>query len=167
MSLNSVYLSLGSNLGDKEGHLKEVVQAIGEIPGVKISGKSSLYQTDPVGYTDQDCFLNAVLRIETDLNPLDLLNKTQEIENRLGRKRIIHWGPRTIDIDILLFNQEIVSLPRLIIPHGEMHKRLFVLVPLNEIDENAVIPSLGLVKDVLDSSEYSDNIMLVKNADQW
>lgn len=167
MSLNSVYLSLGSNLGDKEGNLKETVQAIEKIPGVIVSGKSSLYQTDPVGYTDQDCFLNAVLRIETDLNPLDLLDKTQEIENRLGRKRIIRWGPRTIDIDILLYNQEIISFPRLIIPHGEMHKRLFVLVPLNEIDENAVIPSLGLVKDVLQNSQKTDRIILVKTADQW
>lgn len=167
MSSNLAYLSLGSNLGDKETNLQKAVDLIGKIPGVQIRAKSSLYQTDPVGYLNQDWFLNAVLKVETSLSPLELLDKTQEVEAALGRKRLIHWGPRSIDIDILLYNQETILLPRLTIPHPEMHKRGFVLVPLNEIDSTLSVPSLGLVKDILNRLEDFDSVLLVKTPDQW
>ncbi|MDD2497409.1 MAG: 2-amino-4-hydroxy-6-hydroxymethyldihydropteridine diphosphokinase [Desulfitobacteriaceae bacterium] len=167
MSLNLAYLSLGSNLGDKETNLQKAVDLIGKIPGVQIKAKSSLYQTDPVGYLEQDCFLNAVLKVETSLSPLELLDKTQEVEKALGRKRLIHWGPRSIDIDILLYNQETILLPRLTVPHPEMHKRGFVLVPLNEIDNTVFVPSLGLVKDLLNRLEVFDSVLLVKTPGQW
>lgn len=162
-----VYLSLGSNLGDKEDNLQKAVYLIGKIPGIRIRAKSSLYQTDPVGYLDQDWFLNAVLKVDTSLSPLELLDKTQGVETALGRKRLIHWGPRSIDIDILLYNQETILLPRLTVPHPEMHKRGFVLVPLNEIDNTVSVPSLGLVKDLLNGLENSDSVFLVKTPDRW
>lgn len=167
MSSNLIYLSLGSNLGNKEKNLQQAVERMLNIPGVRLLKKSSLYRTDPVGFKEQDWFLNAVLKLESDLSPLEFLDQSQAIENGLGRQRLIHWGPRTMDIDLLLFNQEIIDSPRLQVPHPEMTKRLFVLVPLNEIDPDAFIPRAGLVKDVLKGRDCSDGISLVKDANQW
>ncbi|MEL7568664.1 MAG: 2-amino-4-hydroxy-6-hydroxymethyldihydropteridine diphosphokinase, partial [Dehalobacterium sp.] len=108
MKNNLAYLSLGSNMGDKKAYLRQASKCLEDTPLIKVTRKSSVYQTDPVGFEEQDFFLNAVLELETQLEPGALLNITQDIENRLGRKRTIHWGPRTIDIDILLFNEELV-----------------------------------------------------------
>lgn len=167
MSLNLIYLSLGSNLGDKEDNLRQAVERISAVPGVRILKRSSLYRTDPVGYTEQDWFLNAVLKVESDLSPLDFLDRTQAIEKDLGRQRLIHWGPRTIDIDMLLFNGEVIDHPRLRVPHPEMTKRLFVLVPLHEVDPDVPIPQAGAVKDVLKDCGCTDSILLVKDSDRW
>lgn len=167
MSSKSVYLSLGSNLGDKEGWLKKAFYMLGEIPGVSITGKSSLYRTDPVGYTDQDWFLNAVVGLETEISPLGLLEKTREIENHLGRKRLIRWGPRTIDIDILLYHEEVIAVPELVIPHPEMAKRRFVLVPLVEVDENALVTGLGRAKDLLNACPDTGNVIFFKSSGDW
>lgn len=167
MKENIAYLSLGSNLGDREDYLKQALDLLKEIPEIKVTGKSSLYQTDPVGYTEQDYFLNAVISISTTLSPQELLKKTQEIEGLLGRKRIIHWGPRTMDIDILLFNEEALQEPDLIIPHPEMQHRRFVLVPLAELDPGLMIPGLGRVGQVLESCQDSGMVSLFKKSNEW
>jgi len=167
MRTNLVYLCLGSNMGDKEVYLKQALKCLEDTPLIKVTRKSSVYQTDPVGFEEQDFFLNGVLELETKLEPEALLNITQGIENRLGRKRIIHWGPRTIDIDILLFNQELVSKRSLVIPHPEMEKRRFVLVPLAELNPSLIIPHLGEVKEILELCPDKGRVFLAQESDQW
>ena len=101
---------------------------------------SSIYETDPVGYVDQDAFLNIVVELETSLTPHELLKKCNEIEAELGRTREIHWGPRTVDLDILLYNEENMKTENLIIPHPRMTERGFVLIPLVEINPDLIEP---------------------------
>ncbi|TWT06239.1 2-amino-4-hydroxy-6-hydroxymethyldihydropteridine diphosphokinase [Planomicrobium sp. CPCC 101079] len=132
--MNDSYLSLGSNMGDRLGMLKQAVRLLMEHHAIEVAGISSLYETEPVGFTEQPPFLNMVVRIKTDLPALTLLGICQEIERRLDRKRIIHWGPRTIDLDILLYNQENMETEQLVIPHPRMHERAFVLIPLLELN---------------------------------
>ena len=167
MKTNLVYLSLGSNLEDKAAYLKQALKCLTDTPLIKVTGKSSVYQTDPVGFVEQDFFLNGVLELETKLEPGALLNVTQDIENRLGRKRTIHWGPRTMDIDILLFNEELVSERSLIIPHPEMHRRRFVLVPLVELNPSLIIPSWGEAKEVLEQCSDLGRVFLAQKSNQW
>jgi 2-amino-4-hydroxy-6-hydroxymethyldihydropteridine diphosphokinase len=131
--VSEVYLALGSNIGDREDYLKKAVEKISLIKSIKLLSVSRVYETDPVGYTDQPSFLNMAVLVHTSLLPLDLLNHLQEIENSLKRVRSIHWGPRTIDIDILLYGSLKVQLPDLIIPHPRMLERAFVLTPLKDI----------------------------------
>ena len=167
MQNNLVYLSLGSNLGDKANYLKEAYKLLGENPQIRVTGKSSLYETEPVGYTEQDFFLNGVIEIETSLEPNALLSITRNIENQLGRKRTIHWGPRTIDIDILTFNEEVINEPELIIPHREMHRRRFVLIPLAELNPALKIPHLGPVRELLETCPDRGRVSLLLKSDQW
>ena len=130
---NKVYLSLGSNIGNRQEYIERAVELIGKTEGIKILKKSGLYETSPVGYVEQDLFLNAVIKIETDFSAREILKIINKIENELDRKREIRWGPRTIDIDILIFSDKKINETDLIIPHKEMLNRLFVLVPLIEI----------------------------------
>lgn len=132
--MNKSYLSLGSNMGDRLGMLREAVRLLKEHRKIDIMKISSLYETDPVGFTDQDAFLNMVVYLQTDLSALELLEVCQDIERKLDRKRDKRWGPRTIDLDILLYNKEELETEKLIIPHPRMHERAFVLVPLLELD---------------------------------
>lgn len=132
--MNKSYLSLGSNMGDRLGMLREAVRLLKEHPSVEIVKISSLYETDPVGFTEQNAFLNMVVYLQTHLSAFELLEICQDIERKLDRKREIRWGPRTIDLDILLYNQEELETEGLIIPHPRMHERAFVLVPLLELD---------------------------------
>lgn len=127
------YLALGSNQGDSLANLKAARAALEALPEVQIVASSSLYETDPYGPVAQDNFLNAVIRIETTLEPGFLLGKIHQIEADLGRVRMIHWGPRTIDIDILLLDDVKLTTPRLTIPHLEITKRAFVLIPLQDV----------------------------------
>jgi 2-amino-4-hydroxy-6-hydroxymethyldihydropteridine diphosphokinase len=149
-----VLLGLGSNLGDKEGNLRRAVQCLtaayaggpaGESFAAlsRLLAASSLYRTAPVGYLDQDWFLNAAIRIETALSPRQFLQTALAIERRLGRVRNAPNGPRLIDIDILLWEDLIVDKGGLVIPHPRLHERLFVLEPLAEIAANARHPLLG------------------------
>lgn len=126
---------MGSNMGDRLEMLKQAVRLLREHPSIDVSEISSLYETDPVGFTEQEPFLNMVVLVQTDLSAQALLDVCQEIERKLERKREVRWGPRTIDLDILLFNQDIVNSERLTIPHPRMHERAFVLVPLLELDD--------------------------------
>lgn len=132
--MNQSYLSLGSNMGNRFEMLKQAVAQLAVFPTIKVTRISSLYETDPVGYIEQEPFLNMVVQLETELTALDLLDVCQEIEQSLNRERLIRWGPRTIDLDILLYNQENLKNDRLIVPHPRMCERAFVLVPLVEIN---------------------------------
>lgn len=127
------YLGLGSNLGDKQAYLEQAVKALGETKGCRVAKVSSYLVTEPYGGVEQDDFLNACLSLDTLLSPSELLEKLHEIEQAAHRERLIHWGPRTLDLDILLYDDEILETEDLSIPHVEMHKREFVLKPLSEI----------------------------------
>ncbi|MCK9186080.1 2-amino-4-hydroxy-6-hydroxymethyldihydropteridine diphosphokinase [Candidatus Gracilibacteria bacterium] len=131
MKGNKAYLSLGSNLGDRENFLKKAISEIKKI--AKIKKKSKIYETSPVGYKNQGNFLNMVISIETAVSPKELLENLQKIEKELGREKKIKNGPRTIDIDILTYEDTIVDEPNLKIPHPRMYERKFVLVPLLEL----------------------------------
>ena len=133
MAKNKVYLSLGSNIGKRKEYIQKAIEAIEKTEGIRVLKKSGLYETTPVGYLEQDLFLNAVIKIETDFSAREILKIINKIEAELDRKREIRWGPRTIDIDILIFSDKKINEPDLIVPHKEMMNRLFVLVPLIEI----------------------------------
>ena len=151
---NKVYLSLGSNIGNRQGYIESAIELVGETEGIKILKKSGLYETSPVGYVEQDLFLNAVIKIETDFSEREILKIINKIENELDRKREIRWGPRTIDIDILIFSDKKINETDLIIPHKEMLNRLFVLVPLIEIydgeyfEKEKIIERIGELVEV-------------------
>ncbi|WP_431802023.1 2-amino-4-hydroxy-6-hydroxymethyldihydropteridine diphosphokinase [Halobacillus andaensis] len=141
--MNKAYIALGSNLQEREQFLTEAIDLIKGHEQINLKNTSSIYETEPVGYTDQNCFLNAVIEVDTSLEPLVLLDYCQQIEEELGRKRVIKWGPRTIDLDILLYNQENMKDERLTIPHPHMHERAFVMVPLAELNPGIYIPASG------------------------
>jgi len=137
------YLGIGSNLGDKEGYLDFAVDQLNKDEYIRVNKVSEYIVTEPYGGVDQDDFLNGCVEIETLYKPMELLSVINDIEQSAGRKRLIHWGPRTLDIDILLYDREIVTEEKLKIPHIEMTKREFVLKPLVEIAPYAVHPGLG------------------------
>jgi 2-amino-4-hydroxy-6-hydroxymethyldihydropteridine diphosphokinase len=135
----TVYIALGSNLGDREKNIGCAINKIGNLEGTYIISCSPIYETEPVGYLDQGRFLNAAIRVESELLPLELLNRLQQIEMDLGRIRDIYWGPRTIDIDILLYDDLEMNLPELTIPHPRMTGRAFVLIPLRDVYANKIL----------------------------
>jgi 2-amino-4-hydroxy-6-hydroxymethyldihydropteridine diphosphokinase len=130
---NLVYVSLGSNMGDRLEFLRYGVMNLNENVNINIKNCSSIYETTPVGFLDQEDFLNMVVELETSYTPLELLKYTQEIQRKSGRKFNIKWGPRTLDLDILLYNQENIEMEQLIVPHPRMFERGFVMVPLKEV----------------------------------
>jgi 2-amino-4-hydroxy-6-hydroxymethyldihydropteridine diphosphokinase len=135
-----VYLSLGSNVGDRESNLRAAIAALPPA-GVRIKQVSSIYETEPVDYLDQPWFLNCVVEAETNLEPLELLAALRAIESQMQRKKEFAKGPRKIDLDILLYNSESIDTPELQIPHPRMHVRRFVLAPLAEIAPNLKHPA--------------------------
>lgn len=139
----TVYLSFGSNMGDREQQINDALSWLNTLPETKVTKISSLYETAPVGGVKQDDFLNGIVALDTNLSPLELLDSLQEIELKLNRVRKIHWGPRTIDLDIVLFGDLVVESERLKVPHPLMHERSFVLIPLNEIAPQAIHPVLN------------------------
>ena len=138
------FLSLGSNMGDRLEYLSKAIDKIAEIQGCNILNKSRVYETEPWGYENQEAFLNLCISIETSLSPYELLESLQTIELELDRVRKIHWGPRTIDIDILLFDDIICEDDKLTIPHPRMRERAFVLIPLYDIEKNLIIDGIKL-----------------------
>jgi len=134
------FLSLGSNLGDRLDNLKEAVNIIGGCAGVSIERVSSVYETEPVGEVEQDNFYNIVVEIRAGLTARGLLELAQIVEGALKRERKVRWGPRTIDVDILLYGDASVNEQDLVIPHPEMKNRAFVLVPLVEIAPEIKLP---------------------------
>ena len=137
----TVFLGLGSNLGDRQGNLLAAVQMLRQ--WASIEQISSLYETDPVGLEDQPRFLNCAVRIKTDLDPRGLLTALKEIERRVGRRPRGRWGPREIDLDILFYGDLILVEDDLIIPHPRAHERLFVLRPLSDIAPELIHPALN------------------------
>lgn len=133
------YLGLGSNLGERERHLAEAIERI-EAKGIAVRKRSSLYETEPWGVPDQPLFLNMALEIETELEPRALLSVLKAVEKELGREETYPWGPRVIDLDILLYNNMIVTEDALSIPHPLLQEREFVLRPLQEIAPDVVHP---------------------------
>ena len=136
------YIGIGSNLGDKVGQCERAVTEILKVDQHRLLAKSPLFKTKPIGYASQDWFINGVIKIETDLEPLELLRALKAIEGQLGRKETFRWGPRAIVLDILFFDQKEIRTVELQIPHPLLHKRQFVLVPLAEIDRDLVHPVL-------------------------
>jgi len=131
--VHTVYLSLGSNIGDRQENLNAAIQKLGENSAIIIEKVSQFYETSPVGDVPQDDFINAAAQIATTLSPEELLDYIHVVEAELGRERLIHWGPRTIDIDILFFDDLTQEDEKLTIPHKEVFNRLFVLQPLSEL----------------------------------
>ena len=131
--MSYAYLGLGSNVGDRETQLNQAIHILNEIEGINVTQTSLIYETDPVGYVEQPQFLNQCIEIQTTLTPRDLLNACLETEQQLHRVRDIRWGPRTLDVDILLFDKQIINEGDLVIPHPRMLERSFVLIPLNDI----------------------------------
>ncbi|MDI6751572.1 MAG: 2-amino-4-hydroxy-6-hydroxymethyldihydropteridine diphosphokinase [bacterium] len=142
-------LLLGSNINPFT-NIKKAISEIEKLSGVSITAKSSLYETEPVGFKPQPMFINCCLEVSTLLSPKELLYQTQGIEEAMGRTRKIKWGPRVIDIDILLYGEEVISDKDLTIPHPELHHRLFALIPLAEIAPNILHPILKVsIKELI------------------
>lgn len=137
---NRVYIALGTNIGNREKNLQTALLELGK--NCKIIKKSSIYETEPVGFKDQDDFLNMVIEAETELQPTELIINLQEIEHRMGRVKEILDGPRIIDLDILFYDSQLIDTPNLKIPHPRLHKRNFVLKPLMEIAADFIHPKL-------------------------
>lgn len=130
---HTAYLALGSNMGNKEEYLEAAVAGLNRDPEIIVDQVSSFINTAPYGYTDQDSFLNGACRVYTTYQPEELLDLCQSLEQEANRVRLIHWGPRTLDVDVLFYDDEIMGTPRLIVPHPDMENRDFVLKPMAEL----------------------------------
>ena len=145
---DAVYIGLGANLGDAQARILTAVQECSALPGTRLVARSSVYRTAPVDAAGDD-YINAVIRLESPLAPLELLDALQAIENRHGRQRPYRNAPRTLDLDLLLYGGQVLDLPRLTVPHPRMHLRAFVLVPLAELDPDLELPGLGPLRGLL------------------
>lgn len=149
MAVQTAFLGLGSNLGDRPSWLVQTVDALHALPRSRVAGLSSLYETEPWGLKEQPAFLNAACGLETGLEASELVRACQEIENRLQRQRQVHWGPRTVDIDLLVFGRDIIHTQGLQVPHPRLAQRRFVLVPLAELAPALFIPGLDRTVEAL------------------
>jgi len=156
----TAYVALGANIGEPAQQIRSALRALGALPGTRVVGVSSLYRNPPVGYLDQPDFLNAVAEVETRLAPRELLDGLLRIEREHGRVRDAPNAPRTLDLDIVLYDEKTVSEHGLEIPHPRMLERAFVLVPLAEIAPDAVVPGKGRVTDLLKRVDASGMIKL-------
>jgi 2-amino-4-hydroxy-6-hydroxymethyldihydropteridine diphosphokinase len=147
--MHTAFVALGSNLGDPEKNVRRAIAALAELPQSQLVCSSSLYRTAPVDAADQPDFINAVAQMSTELAPQALLAALLEIESRFGRERSFRNAPRTLDLDLLLYDAQHMSEPGLALPHPRMHLRAFVLVPLLEIAPACIIPGVGAAADCL------------------
>jgi 2-amino-4-hydroxy-6-hydroxymethyldihydropteridine diphosphokinase len=149
------FLGLGSNLGDRLPNLQRAVDLLAATPGIAVLRSSRVYETTPIGPPQPD-FLNAVVEVETALEPGDLLAACSDVERELHRVRGIHWGPRTIDVDLLTYGDRVVETNELIVPHPRMHERAFVLVPLLELAEDPPLPGGRHIRDLFTEGWTND-----------
>jgi len=140
MSVVTAYIGVGANLCDPKAQVMRAFEAMAALPDSQLLRASSLYQSKPMGPQDQPDYINAVVALRTALPPLELLDALQQIEQQQGRERKRHWGERTLDLDILLYGEQVISHPRLIVPHYGMQQREFVLLPLAEIAASLILP---------------------------
>ena len=147
--MTTVYIGLGSNMGSPKEHITTAIKELSNIQSTHTKKVSSLYKSKPVGPSGQDDYINAVAELETELTPLELLSGLQSIENEHGRVRKERWGARTLDLDILMFGDEIIQNDQLTVPHIELPNRSFVLVPLAEINSDCHIPGKGPISHLL------------------
>ena len=157
---HEAYIALGSNMGDMKSYLDGAVESIKRTKGCKVVKCSSWIETEPYGYVEQDKFLNGVIKIHTLMTPHELLDRLHEIESEANRKRTIHWGPRTLDLDIIFYDNEIIEDEDLCVPHVDMKNREFVLVPMVEISPYKHHPVYGvtmqeMLEELLDSEKFS------------
>lgn len=153
--MNKIIIGLGTNLGERKQNLDGAIDLLNAHEAITIERVSSIYETKPVGYAKQGKFLNMVIKGRTDLKPSALLDACQAIEKKLGREDTVVNGPRIIDLDILVYNNENRQLDNLRIPHPRMHERAFVLIPLHEISPDFIIPTSG--KEVADLVDHLSN----------
>jgi 2-amino-4-hydroxy-6-hydroxymethyldihydropteridine diphosphokinase len=143
------YIGLGANLADREGTIEQAVGLLGAEPGIEVVSVSSLRETEPWGRVAQPAFVNGAVAVETTLEPRALLGVLLDVERRLGRVRDERWGPRTIDLDLLLYGDVVLDEPGLTVPHPRLHERAFALEPLQELDPELAVPGRGSVADLL------------------
>jgi 2-amino-4-hydroxy-6-hydroxymethyldihydropteridine diphosphokinase len=143
MSSTIAYIGLGSNQGDRPANLERAAGELAAVPGVVLRRRAPVYETAPLGHTDQDWFLNTVVEVETTLSARELLDRMLEIERRLGRERKERWGPRVIDLDLLLFGTERIAEPGLLVPHPRLAERAFAVVPLADLRPELDLPDGG------------------------
>ncbi len=157
------FVGIGSNVGNPAARCREAKGHIAAIDGCNILRSSSFYRTEPVGFQGQEWFVNAVLEIRTGLTAKVLMHELLVIEERMGRERTVKWGPRIIDLDILLYGQEVIQGDDLIVPHPELHKRRFVLGPLNELSPCVIHPVFGVsMAGLMDRLEDRSRVELLK-----
>ena len=154
------YIGFGSNIGDRLAHIQNAIHALSKTEEITLQKISSVYNTDPVGYEAQAEFLNGVAAIQTSLPPLSLLHTLKNIETAIGRRHRIRWGPREIDLDILIYGDLCLQTEKLVIPHPEMHRRRFVLAPLAEIAPDLVHPVFQeTVQTLLERLEHDKSVL--------
>jgi len=148
--MTRAYVGLGANLGPREVTLLRAVDLLGGEPGIEVSAVSQLRETEPVGVTDQPEFLNGAVAVETTLSPRELLDALLRVEQELGRVRDgARWGPRTIDLDLLVYGDDIIDEPGLRVPHPRLHERRFALEPLVDLEPELAIPGIGKASELL------------------
>jgi len=159
------FVGIGSNIGDRMGNCLKAISMINDVDGCSVIKRSSFYRTEPIGYKDQNWFVNCIILVETKFSPYELLMQLQEIEKSMGREKGIKWGPRLIDLDIIMYDNLIMDNGKLTIPHPLMHKRRFVLIPMNEIAPSVIHPVLNkTIKEILNSlSEDGQAVFLVRD----
>ena len=153
--MTAVVLALGSNLGDRQDILQGAVDAIVGLPGVRVTAVSPVYETVPVGGPAQPDYLNAVVLADAARPARELLDRLHEIEAAFDRVRLLRWGPRTLDIDIIVFDSERSDDPELTLPHPRAHERAFVLAPWHDVDPDAALPGHGPVAELLAKADHS------------
>lgn len=159
---HSAFIGLGSNLGDREAYLYKATELLGGHPSVSVKQYSGIYETAPVGYVDQPAFLNMVVALETGLWAEPLFRFMMEVEQRLGRARDIRWGPRTIDLDLLLYDHIELRTPELTIPHPRMLERAFVLIPFSDLIDRKQVSHVESIANALEKLGGRDEVKLWK-----
>jgi 2-amino-4-hydroxy-6-hydroxymethyldihydropteridine diphosphokinase len=150
MAATVAYVAIGSNLGDREGTIARALELLDEPPALRVAGVATLRETEPVGVLDQPPFLNTAARVDTTLGARELLERLLAVERSLGRVRTgERWGPRTLDLDLLLYGDAVLDEPGLTVPHPRLHERRFALEPLHELAPDLVVPGRGQVAALL------------------